>query len=64
MEALYLWLAEAGGHQASGAHIQIPLLAAVIIGVQRRDASVQRADDHQSPAERGGESLRLRSTHY
>lgn len=51
--ASHLGLAKAGGHQASGVNIQVPLLPALVVRVQGRDPAVQGADDHQRPAHAG-----------
>lgn len=45
-----LGLAEAGGNQASRVNVQVPLLSALVVRVQRRDPAVQGADDHQRSA--------------
>lgn len=48
---LYLRFAEAGGHQAPWAHVQVPLLPALVVRIQRRDPPVQGADDHEWPTD-------------
>lgn len=45
----YLWFAEAGGHQAARANIQVPLLPALVVRIQSRYPPIQGTDDHKRP---------------
>lgn len=49
---VYLRFAEARGHQASWAHIQVPLLPSLVVRVQSWYPAIQGADDHERPAHR------------
>ena len=48
---VYLRFAEAGGHQAPWADIEVPLLPALVVRIQGRDPPIQGADDHERPVD-------------